>query len=108
MVSSVTEPDSHYLPAFAPASSFENLSNIPSPVEAEVKAALPPDNKGESSSKGVEEGEPPPPYTEGSSPLEAFSYVMAAAGGAASILTQVQQGGHTPVNNLGGMIMNPH
>lgn len=28
---------------------------------------------------------------------------MAAAGGAASILTQVQQGGPAPINTLGGM-----
>lgn len=70
-------------------------------VEAETKAAFPADNKGESS-KGAEDSEPPPPYTEGSSPLDSFTYVMAAAGGAASIITQVQQGGPAPVNTLAG------
>jgi hypothetical protein len=30
--------------------------------------------------------------------------VMAAAGGAASIITQVQQGGAPPINTLGGKI----
>ena len=98
----VTEPDPHSLPAFAPAPPFESSSSLPSIAEAEVKAALPQDNKGEPS-KNLEDGEPPPPYTEGSSPLNGFTYVMAAAGGAASILTQVQQGGPAAVNPLGGM-----
>jgi len=98
----VTEPDPSSLSAFAPAPPFDGLSSPPSTAEVEVKAALPQDNKGESS-KSVEDGEPPPPYTEGSSPLEGFTYAMAAAGGAASILTQVQQGGPAPVNNLSGM-----
>ena len=100
----VTEPDPSSLPAFAPAPPFDSLlSGRTSVVEAEVKAALPRDTKGEPSGKGLEDGEPPPPYTEGSSPLEGFTYVMAAADGAASILTQVQQGGPAPVNTLGGM-----
>jgi ATP-binding cassette subfamily F protein 3 len=98
----VTEPDPLTLPAFAPAPPFETQPSSLSNVEAEVKAALPRDTKGESS-KGVDDGEPPPPYTEGSSPLEGFTYVMAAAGGAASIITQVQQGGPAPVNNIGGI-----
>ena len=98
----VTEPDPSSLLAFAPAPPFDSLPSLPSTAEAEVKAALPQDNKGESS-KSVEDGEPPPPYTEGSSPLEGFTYAMAAAGGAASIITQVQQGGPAPVNNLSGM-----
>lgn len=71
-------------------------------VEAETKAALPRDTKGESSKKD-EDSEPPPAYSEGSSPLESFTYLMAAAGGAASIITQVQQGGAPPINTLGGM-----
>ena len=98
----VTEPDSSALPAFAPAPPLERPAYT-STAEEEVKAALPQDTKGESSSKGLDDGEPPPPYTEGSSPLEGFQYVMAAAGGAASIITQVQQGGPPPVNALGGI-----
>ena len=91
---SVTEPPP---PAFSPVSPAAGLTS----VEAETKAALPADNKGESS-KSAEDEEAPPPYTEGSSPLDSFTYVMAAAGGAASIITQVQQGGPTPVNTLAG------
>ncbi|KAK6614059.1 dipeptidyl-peptidase III [Botrytis cinerea] len=68
-------------------------------VEAETKAALPQDTKGESSKKD-DENEPPPAYSEGSSPLDGFTYLMAAAGGAASIITQVQQGA-APINTLG-------
>ncbi|KAI9804305.1 MAG: hypothetical protein M1833_007112 [Piccolia ochrophora] len=67
---------------------------------AETKAALPPDTKREQSGKGVDDGEPPPPYTEGSSPLDSFTYLMAAAGGPSSLITQVQQGG-PPINTLG-------
>jgi G patch domain-containing protein 1 len=67
---------------------------------AETKAALPPDTKGEPSKKD-EDCEPPPAYSEGSSPLESFTYLMATAGGPASIITQVQQGG-PPINALGG------
>lgn len=106
----VGEPDPP--PAFCPGPSVEATeaaeaaetahTNLTT-VEAETKAALPSDTKGESSLKGAEEGEPPPPYTEGSSPLDSFTYVMAATGGAASIITQVQQGGPPPVNTLAGM-----
>lgn len=71
-------------------------------VVAETKAALPPDTKDrEGSSSKDDDVEPPPPYTEGSSPLESFTYIMAAAGGAASIITQVSQGGGPPVSTLG-------
>ncbi|KAI9765262.1 MAG: hypothetical protein M1840_007461 [Geoglossum simile] len=77
-------------PPFSPSSA----------VVAETKAALPPDHKGGPSNKSADEGEPPPPYTEGSSPLSSFTYLMAAAGGATSIITQVQQGG-PPINTLG-------
>ncbi|SMR43164.1 unnamed protein product [Zymoseptoria tritici ST99CH_3D1] len=85
------------LVAFAPAPPFEETqsSGATSSVVAETKAALPRDTK---TSKDLDDGEPPPPYTEGSSPLEGFTYVMAAAGGAASIITQVQQGGPAPIN----------
>lgn len=69
---------------------------------AETKRALPRDTKGESSRK-VDDAEPPPAYSEDDShsPLHSFSYVMATAGGASSIITQVQQGG-PPMNAIGG------
>ncbi|KAK2796855.1 hypothetical protein FQN51_008945 [Onygenales sp. PD_10] len=103
---SVTESAASCLPAFAPAPPFDEPSPAFSPppappVVADTKAALSRDKKGESSGKGLDDGEPPPPYTEGSSPLESFTYVMAAAGGAASIITQVQQTGGPPLNTLG-------
>jgi dipeptidyl-peptidase III len=101
----VTEAACNSLLATAPAPSFEEAlaeDEAESKAEAEAKAALPPDTKGEPSSKGVDDGEPPPPYTEGSSPLDSFTYVMAAAGGAASIITQVQQTPGPPINTLGG------
>lgn len=69
-------------------------------VVAETKAALPRDTKLADPSKDLDDGEPPPPYTEGDSPLDAFTYIMATAGGAASIITQVQQGAPTPINTL--------
>ncbi|KAL9617720.1 MAG: hypothetical protein Q9160_007494 [Pyrenula sp. 1 TL-2023] len=99
----VTEAEPSCLPVTAPAPSFEETieEDQIERAHAETKAALPQDNKGESSGKGVDDGEPPPPYTEGSSPLESFTYVMAAAGGAASIITQVQQTGGPPINTLG-------
>lgn len=50
-----------------------------------------------------EELEPPPAYSEGPSPLLSFNYLMASAGGASSIITQVQQGG-PPTNALGGNV----
>ena len=91
------------VPAYAPVASEALPFPAPAPdVVAETKAALPKDTKGESS-KEDDESEPPPAYSEGSSPLESFTYVMAAAGGAASIITQVQQGGPPPINTLGGM-----
>lgn len=83
------------------ATSF--TTTVATTVEAETKAALPQDIKGESSHKGAEEGEPPPPYTEGSSPLDSFTYLMAATGGPTSIITQVQQGGGPTLNTLAGM-----
>ncbi|KAM3418304.1 hypothetical protein BST61_g4303 [Cercospora zeina] len=89
----------------APPFPFEETEShaAASTVVADTKAALPRDTKDGRSSKDLDDGEPPPPYTEGSSPLEGFTYVMAAAGGAASIITQVQQGGPAPINTaLGG------
>ena len=102
---SVTEAVCSSLLATAPAPSFEEAlaeDEAEQRAAAERKAALPSDTKGESSNKGVDDGEPPPPYTEGSSPLDSFTYVMAAAGGAASIITQVQQTAGPPINTLGG------
>ncbi|XP_044716140.1 general stress response protein Whi2 [Hirsutella rhossiliensis] len=66
---------------------------------AEIKSVLPRDTKGESSRKDYD-AEPPPAYSEGDSPLQTFTYVMSAAGGASSIITQVQQGG-PPINAIG-------
>lgn len=105
---SITEPDSSPPPSFCPAPSIDPASNRASTsVEAETKAALPSDIKGRSSAKGLEDGEPPPPYTEGSSPLDSFTYVMAAAGGPASLITQVQQGGGVgrPGSTLAGVYL---
>ncbi|KAF2198664.1 P-loop containing nucleoside triphosphate hydrolase protein [Delitschia confertaspora ATCC 74209] len=95
---------SEYPPAFAPAPPFtESSSSAADTAVAETKAALPRDTKDGSSSKDIDDGEPPPPYSEGSSPLESFTYVMASAGGPASIITQVsQQSGGPPINTLGG------
>lgn len=64
---------------------------------------LPAESKGETSGKSPDDRGPPPPYTEGDSPIDSFSYVMAAAGGPSSIITQVQQVGGPPINTLGGM-----
>ncbi|KAF7949646.1 uncharacterized protein EAE97_003155 [Botrytis byssoidea] len=91
-------------PEYVPVASdqnrqFHEASSSSRDVEAETKAALPQDTKGESSKKD-DENEPPPAYSEGSSPLDGFAYLMAAAGGAASIITQVQQGA-APMNTLG-------
>ena len=73
-----------------------------SQFQEETKRALPQDTKGESSrSAKDDEAEPPPAYSEGPSPLLSFTYLMAAAGGASSIITQVQQGA-PPINTLGG------
>ncbi|KAI0388564.1 hypothetical protein F5Y17DRAFT_452313 [Xylariaceae sp. FL0594] len=94
-------------PAYAPAAAslfeehpLESPSSFQDAV-AETKNALPTDVKGESSGQKVEDSnEPPPAYSEGYSPLLSFTYLMAAAGGAASIITQVQQGG-PPLNTIG-------
>lgn len=93
-------------PAYAPVASsssdhsFESSPSFHDAV-AETKRALPQDVKGESSNqKADDSSEPPPAYSEGYSPLLSFTYLMAAAGGAASIITQVQQGG-PPINSIG-------
>ncbi|KAH6615268.1 P-loop containing nucleoside triphosphate hydrolase protein [Boeremia exigua] len=95
------EPTSESPPAFAPAPPFTDSAS--SAAVAATKAVLPRDTKGSSSSKDIDDGEPPPPYTEGTSPLDSFTYVMASAGGPASIITQVSQTGPAPpINQLGG------
>ncbi|KAJ5047696.1 uncharacterized protein L3040_003515 [Drepanopeziza brunnea f. sp. 'multigermtubi'] len=91
------------VPAYSPAAargSHEPPSASSEDVVAQTKSCLLQDTKGESSKKD-DDSEPPPAYTEGSSPLDSFTYLMAAAGGAASILTQVQQSGPAPINTLG-------
>lgn len=89
-------------PAYAPTESGSSgPSSVYQDTVAETKRALPRDTKGEPSSHKDDEGEPPPAYSEGSSPLQSFTYLMSAAGGAASIITQVQQGG-PPINAIGG------
>ncbi|KAI5922895.1 hypothetical protein F4810DRAFT_720748 [Camillea tinctor] len=94
-------------PAYAPlASSSTDTHSLGSPASfhetvAETKRALPQDVKGESSGQKIDDSsEPPPAYSEGYSPLLSFTYLMAAAGGASSIITQVQQGG-PPINAIG-------
>jgi ATP-binding cassette subfamily F protein 3 len=91
-------------PAFAAAPPFtESSSSAAATAVAETKAALPRDTKDGSRSKDLDDGEPPPPYSEGYSPLESFTYVMASAGGPASIITQVSQSSAgPPLNTLGG------
>ena len=89
-------------PAFTSAPAFTESSSSAAAVAA-TKAALPRDTKDGSNSKDVDDGEPPPPYSEGDSPLESFTYVMASAGGPASIITQVSQtSAGPPINTLGG------
>jgi len=91
------------LPAFSSEDPLRGpSSSAAAAAVAETKAALPRDTKDGSSSKDFDDGEPPPPYTEGSSPIEGFTYVMATAGGPASIITQVSQGTGAPVNALAG------
>ncbi|KAF3049845.1 hypothetical protein E8E11_008179 [Didymella keratinophila] len=89
-------------PAFAQAPPFTESASSVATVAA-TKAVLPRDTKGSSSNKDIDDGEPPPPYTEGTSPLDSFTYVMASAGGPASIITQVSQTSQgPPINALGG------
>jgi ATP-binding cassette subfamily F protein 3 len=89
-------------PAFTSAPASTESSSSAAAVAA-TKAALPRDTKDGSNSKDLDDGEPPPPYSEGDSPLESFTYVMASAGGPASIITQVSQtSAGPPINTLGG------
>ncbi|KAK7992090.1 hypothetical protein PG988_000884 [Apiospora saccharicola] len=109
---STAHPASSAAPAYAPRAtsssepppalaSAAQASTAYQDVVAETKRSLPQDNKPESSGqKSDDSNEPPPAYTEGYSPLLSFTYLMAAAGGASSIITQVQQGG-PPINTIG-------
>lgn len=96
------QPDHESPPAFAPAPPFtESSSSAASAAAAAAAAAT--TNAKHAPRKDIDDGEPPPPYTEGTSPLESFTYVMASAGGPASIITQVSQTGPAPpINTLGG------
>ncbi|KAL9088790.1 MAG: hypothetical protein Q9159_002901 [Coniocarpon cinnabarinum] len=89
-------------PAFTEHASDPQTSSS-STADNDTKAELPQDFKDPAGLKDLDDGEPPPPYTEGSSPLEGFTYVMAAAGGASSIITQVSQGAGGPLNALSGV-----
>ncbi len=90
-------------PAYAPLASGSSEQSNSSSFQDETKRALPQDTKreGASSRSKEDEAEPPPAYSEGPIPLQSFTYLMAAAGGASSIITQVQQGG-PPINAIGG------
>ncbi len=93
-----------YVPSgqVVPGCSSSTAAAAASQFQDETKRALPQDTKGQASrSAKDDEAEPPPAYSEGSSPLLSFTYLMAAAGGASSIITQVQQGA-PPINTLGG------
>lgn len=72
------------------------LSAIPSPRPSARSSGTPRGTR-----VARDDAEPPPAYSDGDSPLVSFSYLMAAAGGASSIITQVQQAG-PPVNTIGG------
>ena len=84
---------------FEPSLDATSSRALSDPVQ-EIKSALPPDTKGDASSRKDDEAEPPPAYTEEENPLPSFSYLMAAASGPSSLITQVQQGGPS-VNALG-------
>ncbi|KAF5484721.1 G patch domain-containing protein 1 [Colletotrichum siamense] len=89
-------------PAYAPTSSVisgdETASSSFDQALTDTKRGLTQDKKGAAASK--DDTEPPPAYSEGPSPLQSFTFLMATAGGASSIITQVQQGG-PPINAIG-------
>lgn len=96
-----TSPAAPSYASLAPG--FSTEQSVPTSFDhalAETKRALPRDTKGGSSGKD-DNAEPPPAYSEGPSPLQSFAFLMATAGGASSIITQVQQGG-PPINTIGG------
>ncbi|KAF5502123.1 G patch domain-containing protein 1 [Colletotrichum aenigma] len=90
-------------PAYAPTSSVisgdEPASSSFDQALTDTKRGITQDKKGAAASKD-EDTEPPPAYSEGPSPLQSFTFLMATAGGASSIITQVQQGG-PPINAIG-------
>ncbi|KAK1839860.1 g-patch domain containing protein [Colletotrichum chrysophilum] len=90
-------------PAYAPTSSViscdEPASSSFDQALTDTKRGLTQDKKGAAASKD-DDTEPPPAYSEGPSPLQSFTFLMATAGGASSIITQVQQGG-PPINAIG-------
>ncbi|KAL9604474.1 MAG: hypothetical protein Q9219_000439 [cf. Caloplaca sp. 3 TL-2023] len=95
--SAVAEPNSSPPPPFLAAQPADpDASSNSLGVEGRTGGGLPIDSKAESSNPNAEEKEPPPPYSEGPSPLGSFTYMMAAAGGPASIITQVSPGGPPP------------
>lgn len=89
-----------YSAALPGPSDTQSVSSSFSDTVAETKRALPRDTKTDTTGK-EDEAEPPPAYSEGPSPLPSFGFLMATAGGASSIITQVQQGG-PPINAIGG------
>lgn len=102
--SDLAPPDKPSAPAYEPpaASGSAEASTVYRDTVAETKRALPQDTKADGSSRPKDDDtEPPPAYSEdASSPLPSFAYIMAAAGGASSIITQVQQGA-PPINPIG-------
>ena len=110
MQATVTGAEPQTLLEATPVSTFEetldDVDNTPKSIGEKSSVQLV-DKKGASSARANDEEEPPPPYNEGSSPLESFAYVMAAAGGAASIITQVQQTAGPPINSLGAGEVGP-
>jgi ATP-binding cassette subfamily F protein 3 len=86
-------------PAVSGSSPQSSSSSAASRVVADTKAALPRDTK-DGPAKDLDDGEPPPPYSEGGSPIKSFTYIMASAGGPASIITQVSQNAGPPINAL--------
>jgi ATP-binding cassette subfamily F protein 3 len=91
-------------PAFAASLVLDDPSSalLALAKASELTQANKQDTKADRSAKDTEDTEPPPPYEEGPSPLDTFSYIMAAAGGAASLITQVSQGGPVGLGNLSG------
>ncbi|KAL3298668.1 dipeptidyl-peptidase III [Colletotrichum asianum] len=90
-------------PAYAPTTSVisgdEPASSSFDQALTDTKRGLTQDKKSAAASKD-DDTEPPPAYSEGPSPLQSFTFLMATAGGASSIITQVQQGG-PPINAIG-------
>lgn len=101
----VTEAVNEHILSVAPVTSVAEAlaEDEEDRISTENKQTRPRDPKTAQVAKpGADDREPPPPYTEGSSPLDSFQFVMAAAGGPSSIITQVQQSVGPPINTLGG------